>query len=212
MAAYEYAFTLNPRGTHKARSFAIAGAAIAAVCVLSSTVVMRELIGAAPAQATIAQVPPATVTPTPAAVTPVISAQTWALEPRWWPGTIRQAGLPAPTVLDSDLTFAKGYAQRVAARQAVLTAHVASSEPASESLAGRKAIVHKPTMVASTALNSNTNTNTNTATAHRAPAPRVDTASDRAGRYDLGGRTLAYDEPRPSRHGELFGSLFGNLN
>jgi hypothetical protein len=192
MAAYEYAFTLDPRGARRARSFATACAAIAAVCVLSSAVVMHELVGAAPARAT-----PATIART--------TAQTWDLEPRWWPGPIRQVTRPAPTVPDSDLTFAKGYAQRVAARQAVLAARVAPSEPAAESQAGRTAIVRKATAIASTA------PSTDAASSRRTPAPRIDMASDRVGHYDLGNRALAFDAPRPSRHGDFFGNLFGNL-
>src|SRR5262249_44833083 len=46
MAAHEYAFTLTPGNSSRTRSVAIACTAIAAVCVLSSTLVMRELVGA----------------------------------------------------------------------------------------------------------------------------------------------------------------------
>jgi hypothetical protein len=41
----------------------------------------------------------------------------------------------------SDLTFAKGYPLRVAARQAALAARLAASGPSSESQFGRSAIV-----------------------------------------------------------------------
>src|SRR5262245_17331302 len=95
MAAHEYAFTLTPGNSSKTRSFAIACTAIAAVCVLSSTVVMRELMGA----------------PTTARTAVTTTARTWALEPRWWPGEITQILRPAATMPDSDFTFAKGYEQ-----------------------------------------------------------------------------------------------------
>jgi hypothetical protein len=102
-------------------------AAIAAVCVVSSTVVMRELVGSQPASATTA----ATV-------------RTWDLEPRWWPGEIRQVTRPASSVPDSDLTFAKGYQLRLAARQAASSAsaaRLAATGPSAESQFGRSAVV-----------------------------------------------------------------------
>src|SRR5262249_9360960 len=94
MAAHEYAFTLTPGNSSKTRSFAIACTAIAAVCVLSSTVVMRELMGAPTARIAV-----------------TTTARTWALEPRWWPGEIKQILRPAATAPENDFTFAKGYEQ-----------------------------------------------------------------------------------------------------
>jgi hypothetical protein len=198
MSANSYAFTLTPGGPTGARSFCMIAAAIAAVCVVSSTVVMRELVGSQLASATTA----ATV-------------RTWDLEPRWWPGEIRQVIRPASTVPDSDLTFAKGYQLRLSARQAASAASAASatrlaaSGPLAESQFGRSAVVvRKATTFART---------------DKAPEPRHVSAAHieapvyQRDRLDVGNHALAYGEQRPSQRGFAearggpFGNLFGNL-
>ena len=213
MSAYEYGFTLTPGRASRARSLTIACAAIAAVCVLSSTVVMRELLGAQPARATTALATPAT----PAApVATATTARTWALEPRWWPGEIRQSTRPAPAasaaatavVPDSDLTFAKGYQLRLAARQAGQPASEPAQAVAAAPEAGTKpsrtgATVHQPTTIA----------RTETAEIRRVSA----TPANPLARFDVGTRALAYDEQRPNERGfaeirrapkGLFGTLY----
>ena len=233
MAAHEYAFTLTPGGSSRARSVTIACAAIAAVCVLSSSVVMRELVATQPARAVAAAT----------AATPIVTtARTWALEQRWWPGQIRQsarpttpatttatasapatttATAPAPAtaaVPDNELTFAKGYQLRLAARQATqpaaqptqpasVPAPVVANAPSSDSQSGRVATtVRKPSTLA----------RTETPIVHPVSATR-EQAADPFGRFDAGSRALAYDErrersfpqyrPAPPPRG-LFGTLY----
>jgi hypothetical protein len=191
MTAYQYAYTAG--GPSGARSATIIGAAIVAVCVLSSTLVMRELVGAPPERATAAA---ATAT-----------APTWDLQPRWWPGELRQIIRQAPTAPENDLTFANGYAQRVAARQA--TARLAAIEPPAEIRSARAAVVaHKAVAVA-----------------HSDGAPnllnvsiaRIDPLDDRPGQPDFGSHVLAFGEQRAGQRGfpeprsAPPGGLFGNL-
>jgi hypothetical protein len=201
MSGYEYAFTLTPGGASRARSLTITCVAIAAVCVLSSTVVMRELVGPQPARASAAATP-STATTASTVGTPT-AARTWALQPRWWPGEIRQTQTvrAAATVPDSELTFAKGYQLRLAARQATAPtaqpasapAQVIAAEPATETKSSRTAgPVRK--------------------------APTVAPTANPLARFDVGTRALAYDEQRPSERGladirrtpprGLFGTLY----
>jgi hypothetical protein len=220
MSAYEYAFTLTPGGSSRARSLTIACAAIAAVCVLSSTVVMRELVGAPSARAASALTTPAsapTLTPTAAPAATAPAARTWALEPRWWPGEIRQVVRSAAAVPDSELTFAKGYQLRLAARQAGQPeaqpasppAQVASTLTSPDTKATRPAApVRKVTTVA----------HTETPEIRRVSATRIDGPADPFARFDVGTRALAYDEQRPGERGfaenrrtpprGLFGTLY----
>jgi hypothetical protein len=227
MPAYEYAFTLTPGRSSRARSLTIACAAIAAVCVLSSTVVMRELVGAQPARAATAtaaapaaMVPvaaPAATVPAAAPAATITTARAWALEPRWWPGEIRQIVRSAATVPDSDLTFAKGYQLRLAARQAgqpeaqpaTLPAQVATTVPSVDTKPSRPvAAVRKATTVA----------HTETPEIRRVSATRVDGPADPFARFDVGTRALAFDEQRPRERGlaeirrtppkGLFGTLY----
>src|SRR5215813_1555057 len=99
MAAYEYGFTLTPGNSSRTRSLAISCAAIAAVCVLSSTLVIRELVGTPTARAAIAA--PAAIAPVAIAHAATASAaaaatpRAWVLQPRWWPGQIKQIVPPA---------------------------------------------------------------------------------------------------------------------
>ncbi len=201
MSAYEYAFTLTPGRASRARSLTIACAAIAAVCVLSSTVVMRELVGAQPAHAATASLA-TPVSATPAATSP--AARTWALEPRWWPGEIRQIIRPAstaattttPTVPDSDLTFAKGYQLRLAARQvtqpADAPAQLATTAVSTDS---------KPIRTATTARKATTIAQTETPEIRRVSATRIDGPANPLARFDAGTRALGYDEQRSGERG-----------
>src|ERR1700759_4220516 len=93
MAAREYAFTLTPGHSSRTRSLAIACAAIAAVCVLSSTLVMRELVGGPTARAAT----PATAAPVAAVVTPTPTAAA-AAAPVAAPGGATGPGARAPTL------------------------------------------------------------------------------------------------------------------
>src|SRR5262245_9699683 len=104
-----HSFTFAPGAPTGARSSSALCAAVAAVAILSGTVVMLQLSGPPSAGATpVADGPVAPVAPT---------AKTWDLEPRWWSGNVQRVEQPAvpstaPTriaVAESDLTFAKGY-------------------------------------------------------------------------------------------------------
>jgi hypothetical protein len=200
MSANTYAYTLTPSGPTGARSFAIIAAAIAAVCVLSSVPVMRELVGSPPARATTA------VTRTAAA-----AALTWDFQSRWWPGEVQHVTRQASTVQDrqpsavpeSDLTFAKGYSLRLAARQAASATGPAASGPSSESQFGRSAIVVRSA----------------TTVARTDGAPnlrRVSALVDRPGALESGSHALAFGEQRPGQRafaepqGGPFAGLFGN--
>jgi hypothetical protein len=233
MAAHEYAFTLTPGNSSRTRSIAITCAAIAAVCVLSSAVVMRELAGAPTARAAAAPtaipaapivmpaipVAPTVATAIPAAPT-VTTARAWTLEPRWWPGEIRQLERLAPSVLDSELTFTKGYQLRLAARQATQPAAQPDSAPAQvvqpasaqiaagpagENQYGRTA-PRKATTIA----------HTEAPTLRRVNATQVEPSADPFTRFNVGTRALSYDEQRPSERGFAYRSapsrgLFGTL-
>jgi hypothetical protein len=194
MSAHTYAYTLTPGGPTGARSFAIIAAAIMAVGVLSSVPVMRELVGSAPARATTA-----------------VTALASDFQSRWWPGETQRVTRQASTmperqpstVPESDLTFAKGYSLRLAARQAASATRPVSG-PSSESQFGRSAIVVRNA--------------TTVARADGAPnLRRVPALVDRPGPLDSGSHALAFGEQRPSPRafaepqGGPFASLFGNL-
>jgi hypothetical protein len=200
----------------------IAGAAIAAVCVLSSAVVMRELVAGQPARAATAPTaaPAATAALAPTA-TAAAAARTWALEPRWWPGEIRQILRPAAaataTVPDSELTFAKGYQLRLAARQAGQPAAQPASPPTQLATTAPKADP-KPSRPAATVRKATTVAHTETPEIRRVSATRIDGPADPFARFDVGTRALAYDEQRPGERGVaeirrtpsrgLFGTLY----
>ncbi len=202
MSAYNYAFTLTPGRSSRTRSFAVAGAAITAVCVLSSTVVMRDLVATQPARAATVAIPATATAIATAAAPPTTKARTWALEPRWWPGEIRRIVQPAVGVPDSELTFAKGYQLRLAARQATqpaahpanLPAQVAINGPSAESQPGRTAT---PARKASTVAR------TEMPIVQRVSATRSEPSADPFARFDAGSRALAYDEQRPSTRGGI---------
>ena len=198
MSAHNHAYALTSGGPTGARSFAIVAAAIAAVCLLSSVPVMRELVGSPPGRATIA-----------AAATTAATTLTWDLQSRWWP-EVQHVTRQASTVPDrqpsavpeSDLTFAKGYSLRLAARRAASATRPASG-PSSESQFGRSAVVRNATTVART---------------DGAPnLRRVPALIDRPGPLDSGSHALAFGEQHPSPRafaepqGGPFASLFGNL-
>ena len=217
MSAYEYAFTLTPgrlvpgavvdhrlrrdRGRLRAqqhRGDARARWRAARAC--------RNGPAAAPTTAPTA-VPAATAT----------TARTWALEPRWWPGEIRQIVRPSATVPDSDLTFAKGYQLRLAARQAAQPAAQPASPPAQVATTVPSADT-KPSRPAATVRKATTVAHTETPEIRRVSATRVDGPADPFARFDVGTRALAYDEQRPSERGfaeirrtpprGLFGTLY----
>ncbi len=173
---------LATRAPAGARSSLAVGtvAAIAAVCVFSGTLVGSELVGGSAIRAK----------------TPVAA---WALEPRWWPGELPQAVRSVSTRTEPDLTFSKGYAQRVAAR-AAQAARIASLAQPAEAQLGRPAIVTpKPSLVARAETRQDL---------HRLAAASSETDG-------LGDRTgaLAFDDPSRPRESSvprgLFGTLFG---
>jgi len=193
MSAHTYAYTLKPSGPTGVRSFAIIAAAIMAVGVLSSVPVMRELVGSAPARATTA-----------------VTAPSSDFQSRWWPGETQQVSrqastMPerqASTVPESDLTFAKGYSLRLAARQAASATGPVATAPSSESQFGRSAIVVR---AAATFARTGGAQNPRRLAAAHTDAP------------DVGSHALAFGEQRPSQRGSAerpggpFASLFGNL-
>src|SRR5712671_7411638 len=193
MSAHTYAYTLKPSGPTGARSFAIIAAAIMAVGVLSSVPVMRELVGSAPARATTA-----------------VTAPSSDFQSRWWPGETQQATrrvstMPerqASTVPESDLTFAKGYSLRLAARKAASATGPVATAPSSEGQFGRSATVLR---TAGTFARTGGAQNPRRLAAAHTDAP------------DVGSHALAFGEQRPSQRGSAerlggpFASLFGNL-
>jgi hypothetical protein len=201
MSRYDQSYILTPGGPARARSFSIVAAAIAAICVLSATPVMRQLVGSPPASATTAA-----------------TAPTWDFQSRWWSGEVRQVtqltqqsatvpGRQASTVPENDLTFTKGYSLRLAARQAALAAR--PSGPSSESKFGRAAIV---------ARTAGTFARVDGAPSlRRVAATHTDALVDRPGAPDIGSHALAFGEQRPSQRGFAdsqdgpFRNLFGNL-
>jgi hypothetical protein len=192
--------------------------------VLSSTVVIRELVGtptaraAAPAaSATPATSAAATATTAPTAATAptapttITTARTWALEQRWWSGEIRQPKRQAPTVSDNELTFTKGYQLRLSARQATQPATQPASPPAQ--------IATAPTVdnqSVRTATSVRKTTTVETPTIRRVNTTQVEPSADPFARFDTGTRALSYDEQRPSTRGIGYRStpsrgLFGTL-
>lgn len=222
VAAYEYGFAPAPGGWSRARSVTVACAAIAVVCVLSSTVVMRELVATQPARAAAAASAPIVATaatipaaPRVATAPTVTAAHTWALEPRWWSGPTRQTVRPTTTatVPDNELTFTKGYQLRLAARQATqpatppsVPAPVVATASTAERQSGRSAnTMRKPSTLA----------HPETPIVH----PVSTTIADPFARFVGGNRAMAYDEQRTRERGfpryrpappprGLFGTLY----
>jgi hypothetical protein len=210
MSRYDHAYILTSGGPVGARSFCIVAAAIAAICVLSATPVMRQLVGSPSASAT---------TATTAATEP-----TWDFQSRWWSGEVKQVtqlteltrqaatvpGRQASTVPESDLTFTKGYSLRLAARQTAFATRPAASGPSSESQFGRSAIVVR---TAGTVVRVN-----GAPSQRRVAATHTDALVDRPDAPDVGSHALAFGEQRPSQRGFAdspggpFRNLFGNLN
>jgi hypothetical protein len=199
MSAYAHAYSLTSGGPTGARSFSIAAATIAAICALSATPVMRELVGSPPLRELVGS-PPATAKT-------AASAPTWDFQSRWWSGEVRQVTQPTQqvsTAPESDLTFTKGYQLRLAARQAASAAQPAAGGPSSESQFGRSAIVVRRATVARADLAPNL---------RRVSAAQIDAFVDRPRSADFGNHALAFGEQRPSQRGfgEPQGGPFGNL-
>jgi hypothetical protein len=132
------------------------------------------------------------------------------LEPRWWSGEIRQSKRQAPSVPDSELTFAKGYQLRLAARHATQPA-----SPATEVVAAPTA-ENQPGRATAGARKASTLAHTETPTVRRISATQVDPPANPLARFDTPSRALAYDEQRPSERGFVHRSapsrgLFGTL-
>lgn len=226
MAAHEYAFTLTPGNSSRTRSVAIACAAVAAVCVLSSTVVMRELVGTPTARAAtgtaattaaiatapsavVATTPAATATPAPA---PTTLARAWALEGRWWSGATRQIKLQAPKVQESELTFTKGYRLRLAARGATQPVTQQATQPGGPPTQVAATPTAEPARTATAARKPTAVAHTDMPTVRRINATPADAQSNPFARFETGNsRALAYDEQRPYRSAPPPRSLFGTL-
>jgi len=138
----------------------------------------------------------ATLAPAYAQASPAIAAAAQAVAPA-------AAGKSARGVPDTDLTFAKGYAQRHAAQEAASTpAHAADGKVAAVSQLGRAAVAHKA------------------AYARYAGSPdarRIAVRGEATGYYNpydfRRHEALAYGDERPPRRAEpqgFFGGLFRN--
>ncbi|HUI95857.1 MAG TPA: hypothetical protein VLX44_08910 [Xanthobacteraceae bacterium] len=215
-----HSFALAPAASTPRSSSAIY-AAVAAVGIISGTLVTLQLsVPPSAGATTVAAAPLAPITQT------VQSAKTWDLEARWWGGETHvaqpapaatQATIPAAAaatpahadVPESELTFTKGYALRLAARQAAgQVEQVAELAPAAEGKAG----VAHPAVVAR---NTAAPVRTATAPASRslaAPTP-VAAPIDPPAAADAGSQTLAFDEPRgfATPPAAVFPNLFGRL-
>ncbi len=172
---------LRAAGARSSLTIGTVIAALAAVCIFSVALVGSELVGTPSARAT---------TPAPRA------ALAWQLEPRWWPGEVQQARRRAAT--EPDFTFSKGYAQRVAAREAALAARLATIGPPVGTQFGRSAVVVRK--VASVA-------RTERPQDLRLAARSSDMTRERTSEADVRTEALAFGEPQPRPR--LFGNLFG---
>ena len=194
-----HAHTLT-RGPTGARSLCIIAVVTAAASVYSVALVAQQFVSLPPAYAKAAAT----------ASTTASTSSGWDLEPRWWPGEVHQVTMRAPVAADSEFTFAKGYASRVAARQqAAAAAQLAANEAPAESPSARPAItVHKTATPARVA---------GAPSPHRVSVARIDAPVDQPARLDFSTRALAFGEERPSRRGfpepqgGPFAVLFGNL-
>lgn len=194
-------------------------ATVAAVAIFSGTLVMLQLSGPPAARATTAAAP--------IAATSLTTARTWDLEPRWWPGnpqpvrsgSVQRLERPSPTapstartmVAESDLTFTKGYALRLAARRAAAAERIAATVPSAEGKAGRQIARSIPI-----ARHASATPRTAAAPPPRslAPVARIDAGVEPAS-PDVGSQTLAFDEPHPDQgvfpQPGLFPNIFGTL-
>jgi hypothetical protein len=190
-------------------------AAVAAVGIISGTLVTLQLAAPPSAAAiTVAAAPVAPITQT---------AKGWDLEQRWWGGeTHSRAAQPAPAatpaapsatparaaaaeVPESELTFTKGYALRLAARHAAgQVDQVADLAPAAEGKSG----VARPAVVARNVV---APVRAAVAPAPRSLAPTPVAAPIESPASDAGSQTLAFDEPRGTPHAAVFPNLFGRL-
>lgn len=131
------------------------------------------------------------------------SSPAWALEARWWGGgDTREANWRIAPRPDNDLTFAKGYQLRLAARQAAAATQVAAVAPPAETkpaLAVADVVpVPKPRRVA---------------------VARTDLPAERPTRFDYRSQdTLAFGDQRQSPRaffaapGNPFAAFFGHVN
>jgi hypothetical protein len=115
---------------------------------------------------------------------------------------------PAPTVLDSELTFTKGYQLRLAARKATQpdSAPAQVTQPVSPQIAAGPAAPRKATTIA----------HTETPTVRRVNATQGEPSADPFAQFEVGTRALSYDAQRPSERGVAYRSapsrgLFGTL-
>ena len=125
MSTFDDGFRFASGASRAARSSAgikTALAAIAAVSVFSGALVASELVASPSAAGARGE-----------------TTQAATFEARWWPGEVTPAARRPARMADSDLTFAKGYPQRVAARQALLAARQAEAETSALTPFGRSA-------------------------------------------------------------------------
>jgi len=216
-------FTFASTASTSGRASSAIYAAIAAVGIISGTLVTLQLTAQPSAGATtVAAAPIAPITQSIKT-----SSKAWDLEPRWWGGETHvaqpapaasQAPIPAAPaatpartaaadVPESELTFTKGYALRLAARQAAgqVTDQVAELAPAAEGKAGTA----RPAVVAR-----NVTAPVRPAATPRSLAPTpVAAPIEPPAATDAGSQALAFDEPRGfgAPHAAVFPNLFGRL-
>src|SRR5215472_9809032 len=211
-----HSFAFASGAPRRSRSSSAAFAAVAAVGIISGTLVTLQLSGPpAAGAATVAAAPIQTTQTAKTSDLKTSDPKTWDLEPRWWGGETRRAEQPAApstassatpsttpartvaaTVPESELTFTKGYALRLAARKAA------------GQVAEGKTGAARPAIVARTAP-------ARTASAPRSlTAPtRVEPAIEPPAASDTGSQALAFDAPRGfgTPHAAVFPNLFGRL-
>jgi len=185
---YTYIFATGaPTAPRTFRTVRAAFVAIAAVVAFGAALVMSEQVSVRSARAVASS---------------SASSSSWALEARWWAGDTREANWRIAPRPDNDLTFAKGYQLRLAARQAAAAIQVAAVAPATETqpapLARAETVpMPKPRRVA---------------------VARIDPPAERPTRFDYRAETLAFGEQRQTPRaffaapGNPFSAFFGHVN
>ena len=194
MTGRDYTYTFATGAPTAPRAFRTARAAVVALAAVSAfgvALVMSEQVSVRSARAV-------------SASTASTASLDWALEARWWGGgDTREANWRIAPRPDNDLTFAKGYELRLAARQAAAATQVAAVAPPAEAQPDKAATVAHAEAVP-------------LPKPRRVAVARIDPPVERPTRFDPRAATLAFGEQRPSPQAFFaaprnpFSGLFGS--